>query len=85
VGPVGVEPTTIGLKGTYPIIVVRAPAEDTNSAVLTAGTIRCPLVQLLRLLEHRTAGLPSCQHARLRQMSTLLSVSAKPLLAAVAS
>jgi hypothetical protein len=45
---------------------------------LTAESIRCPLVQLLRLLKHRTAGLPSCQHARLRQMSTLLSVSAKP-------
>jgi hypothetical protein len=36
--------TTIGLKGTYPIVVVRAPVADTNSAVVTANFISDPVV-----------------------------------------
>jgi integrase len=38
------EGKTIGLKGTCPMIVVWAPAADTDSAVVTATFIRCPVV-----------------------------------------
>lgn len=45
-GPVVRAPSsrTIELEGTYPMNVVRAPVADTNSSIVTATFIRCPVV-----------------------------------------